>query len=114
MQLHLPGAADHLLFLDGLHGVRVLLRGHPQAGEGGGGVVAFDGAGRIMGGPEAAAKGFHYIWGSLSGIYKELGANCKDCIGCGNCESHCPQKIKIIDLLKQIDDKYTELEKTGE
>ena len=63
---------------------------------------------------EAAAKGFHYIWGSLSGIYKELGPNGKDCIGCGNCESHCPQKIKIIDLLKQIDDKYTELEKAGE
>lgn len=63
---------------------------------------------------EAAAKGFHYIWGSLTGIYKELGPNGKDCIGCGNCESHCPQKIKIIDLLKQIDDKYTELEKVGE
>ena len=63
---------------------------------------------------EAAAKGFHYIWGSLSGIYKKLGPNGKDCIGCGNCESHCPQKIKIIDLLKQIDDKYKELEKAGE
>ena len=63
---------------------------------------------------EAAAKGFHYIWGSLSGIYKKLGPNGRDCIGCGNCESHCPQKIQIIDLLKKIDDKYIELEKAGE
>ena len=63
---------------------------------------------------EAAAKGFHYIWDSLSAMYKKLGPNGRDCIGCGNCESHCPQKIKIIDLLKKIDDKYAELEKAGE
>ena len=47
-------------------------------------------------------------------MYKKLGPNGRDCIGCGNCESHCPPKIKIIDLLKKIDDKYAELEKAGE
>lgn len=63
---------------------------------------------------EAAAKGFHHIWGSLSGAYKEAGPNTHDCIGCGNCESHCPQKIKIIQLLKEIDAKYAELAEIGE
>ena len=63
---------------------------------------------------EAAAKGFHWLWGSLSGQYNELQPNGKDCIGCGSCESHCPQKIKIIDRLKEIDQKYAELEKAGE
>ena len=43
-----------------------------------------------------------------------LEANGKDCIGCGNCESHCPQKIKIIDLLKEIDAKYEHLAEIGE
>lgn len=63
---------------------------------------------------EAAAKGFHWIWGSLSEEYRGLGPNAKDCIGCGNCESQCPQNIKIIDMLKKIDAKYEELEKIGE
>lgn len=63
---------------------------------------------------EAASKGFHWIWGSLSGQYNALEATGKDCIGCGNCESHCPQKIKIIDLLKEIDAKYEHLAEIGE
>ena len=63
---------------------------------------------------EAAAKGFHWLWGSLSGQYNDLKPNGKDCIECGSCESHCPQKIKIIDKLKQIDAKYAELEAIGE
>lgn len=63
---------------------------------------------------EAASKGFHWIWGSLSGQYNALEANGKDCIGCGNCEAHCPQKIKIIDMLKEIDEKYAHLAEIGE
>ena len=63
---------------------------------------------------EAAAKGFHWIWGSLSKTYQKLGPNANDCIECGNCESHCPQNIRIIDMLKKIDLKYKELEEKGE
>ncbi|MGN0715152.1 MAG: 4Fe-4S binding protein, partial [Anaerovoracaceae bacterium] len=37
-----------------------------------------------------------------------------DCIQCGACESHCPQKIKIIEELQKIDAKYAELEAKGE
>ena len=63
---------------------------------------------------EASAKGFHWIWGSLSGEYNALFKNGKDCIGCGSCESVCPQKISIIDKLKEIDAKYEELAEIGE
>lgn len=63
---------------------------------------------------EAASKGFHYIWGSLSGQYNAITPNGKDCIGCGSCESHCPQKINIIKKLKEIDNKYKELAEIGE
>ena len=63
---------------------------------------------------EAAAKGFHWIWGSLSKQYEELGNTGKDCLQCGNCQSHCPQKIEIIDLLQQIEAKYKELKEAGE
>ena len=62
----------------------------------------------------AAAKGFHNIWSSLSGQYNALEKNAKDCIQCGACESHCPQKIKIIEELQKIDVKYAELEAKGE
>lgn len=62
---------------------------------------------------DAAVKGFHYIWGSLTGMYKEAGPNAADCIGCGSCESHCPQKIKIIDQLKKIDAKYAGTGRAG-
>lgn len=63
---------------------------------------------------EAASKGFHWIWGSLSEQYNKIQPNGKSCIGCGNCESHCPQKINIIERLAQIDAKYAELAKIGE
>lgn len=63
---------------------------------------------------EAASKGFHWIWGSLSNQYNQVQPNGKDCIGCGSCESHCPQKIHIIDKLKEIDAKYKELAEIGE
>lgn len=63
---------------------------------------------------EAASKGFHWIWGSLSEEYNKLQPNGKDCIGCGNCESHCPQKINIIQKLAEIDAKYKELAEIGE
>ena len=61
-----------------------------------------------------SAKGFHNIWDSLSGQYNALEKNAKDCIQCGACESHCPQKIKIIEELQKIDVKYAELEAKGE
>lgn len=63
---------------------------------------------------DAAAKGFHWIWGSLSAEYEKLGANGKDCLKCGNCESHCPQKISIIDKLQEIVRKNEELKSAGE
>ena len=63
---------------------------------------------------EAAAKGFHHIWGSLSEDYEALGPNGADCIKCGNCEAHCPQKIGIIDKLQEIHAKYKELKEIGE
>ena len=33
---------------------------------------------------------------------KKHGGKPEDCIGCGACESHCPQKLKITDLLKKV------------
>lgn len=62
----------------------------------------------------AATKGFHNIWSSLSGQYYGLETTASACIECGACESHCPQKIKIIDELKKIDAKYAELKEIGE
>lgn len=63
---------------------------------------------------EAASKGFHWIWGSLSGQYNKFTPNAKDCIACGACEAHCPQKIQIIEKLKEIDAKYAYLAEIGE
>ncbi len=62
----------------------------------------------------AASKGFHNIWSSLSAPYFALDKTASACIQCGSCESHCPQKINIIDLLKKIDTKFTELREIGE
>lgn len=63
---------------------------------------------------EAAAKGFHWIWGSLSKEYEKLGPNATNCVECGNCEGHCPQKIGVIQKLKDIHKKYEELKEKGE
>ena len=63
---------------------------------------------------EAASKGFHWIWGSLSAQYHKVQPGGKDCIACGNCESHCPQKINIIERLQEIDAKYQQLAEIGE
>lgn len=63
---------------------------------------------------EAAAKGFHWIWGSLSKEYEKLGPNATNCVECGNCEGHCPQKISVIQRLKDIHKKYEELKESGE
>ena len=62
---------------------------------------------------EAAAKGFNWLWGSLTEEYLALGPNANQCISCGSCESHCPQKINIIETLKKIDEKYNELRNSG-
>ena len=62
----------------------------------------------------AASKGFHNIWASLSGQYYGLETTASACIECGACESHCPQKIKIIEELKKVDAKYAELKEIGE
>lgn len=63
---------------------------------------------------EAAAKGFHYIWGSLARNYEKIGPNAANCIECGNCQSHCPQKIDIIEKLQMLHNKYNELKEIGE
>ena len=63
---------------------------------------------------EAAAKDFHWIWGSLTKTYEKLGPNATDCVECGNCEGLCPQKIGVIQKLKDIHKKYEELKELGE
>ena len=39
---------------------------------------------------------------------KERGKAC-ECIGCGNCESHCPQQLSIRNILKKIADVFEEI-----
>lgn len=58
---------------------------------------------------DSAAKNFVFLWDSASDLYKALGRNANDCIGCGNCEAHCPQKINITAKLREIDDKFKEI-----
>ena len=40
---------------------------------------------------------------------KEPGATISDCIGCGKCESNCPQHLQIRELLKMVDEKLSAL-----
>ena len=40
---------------------------------------------------------------------KNPGATAADCVSCGMCEEKCPQKLKIRDLLKMVDEKLTTL-----
>lgn len=63
---------------------------------------------------DAQAKDFHFIWGSLSNNFKKIQPGAKDCIECGRCERACPQNIKIIQLLKDVNDKFEYLEQIGE
>lgn len=63
---------------------------------------------------DSSMKGFHFIWGSLSGMYEKLGPDAKDCLQCGACEGVCPQQINIIQRLQEIHEKYEELKKIGE
>ena len=44
---------------------------------------------------EAAAKGFHWIWGSLSKEYEKLGPNATNCVECGNCEGIAHRKLAL-------------------
>ncbi len=62
---------------------------------------------------EAAAKDFNWIWGSLTRTYEKLGPNATNCVECGNCEGLCPQKIGVIQKLKDIHKKYEELKEQG-
>ncbi len=51
------GGSHHLLDGQRFHSLHVRCGGHSHAGEGGGGIVAFDGTGGIVGGTEAGADG---------------------------------------------------------
>ncbi len=41
--------------------------------------------------------------------YEELSVKPSECIECSNCESMCPQHLKIIDLLKEVVEAYENL-----
>ncbi|MCR5202135.1 MAG: aldo/keto reductase [Lachnospiraceae bacterium] len=48
-------------------------------------------------------------WNVQFNYYHTLGndfGKAKDCIGCGQCESVCPQHLKIIDYLKDVDSYF--------
>ena len=62
---------------------------------------------------DMAARNFVFLWDSLDDLYGKLGANAKDCIDCGSCETHCPQKIDIRKRLRDIDDKFTSIISKG-
>lgn len=44
----------------------------------------------------------HFFYGNLTAG----GAKASDCIGCGQCESVCPQHLPIIELMKEASEKF--------
>lgn len=58
---------------------------------------------------DAASRGFKNIWASIKRPYEKALEGSDPCIECGNCQSHCPQHIEIIQKLKDIAKKYDEL-----
>ena len=51
-------------------------------------------------------KGWTINMDNYSRLSKEFGKPA-DCIACGQCEGVCPQHLKIIDLLKEVNIHYT-------
>ncbi len=50
------------------------------------------------------AEGSH-TRGRYEQLTKEHG-KAEDCIGCGNCERHCPQNLQIIDFMRKVSEVY--------
>lgn len=38
--------------------------------------------------------------------YRDKGGMAKDCIGCKQCENHCPQHLTIVDFMKQVSEAF--------
>ena len=51
---------------------------------------------------ENRKKSAIFEYGRVMGLRKEPGF-ASQCIGCGKCEQHCPQKINIREKLKEAD-----------
>ncbi|WP_413083710.1 4Fe-4S binding protein [Treponema sp.] len=46
----------------------------------------------------------NYLWNYND--EKKKGGSPDQCIGCGACQGHCPQKIEIIEFLKKVVDTF--------